>query len=162
MLRWALLMLGVLLLVSSVLGIGIKLFGSYELVAQIYGGRNLDAGIFLLLASLVILTLVNIIDRLEDIEAKLDNKHTNNLLNQLISQSKIEKSAAMTATSRPIGSPPPEPKSLQPSKKVEEVYRGFEILRGLDSNTKYVGDKEFDGITNARKYIDYLTNKETN
>ena len=74
MLRWALLMLGVLLLVSSVLGIGIKLFGSYELVAQIYGGRNLDAGIFLLLASLVILTLVNIIDRLEEIEAKLDIK----------------------------------------------------------------------------------------
>ena len=67
MLRWALLILGGLLLVSSVLGIAIKVFGSNELVAQVYGGRNLDAGIYLLLASLVMLTLVNTLDRLEDI-----------------------------------------------------------------------------------------------
>ena len=162
MLRGALLILGVLFLVSSVLGIGIKLFGSYELVAQIYGGRNLDAGIFLLLASLVMLTLVKIVDRLEDIEAKLDNKKTDSLLNQLISQSKIEKSASFSSKTKLKGSSSTEPKSVQPSKKLEEVYRGYEILRGLDSNTKFVEDKEFYAIANARKYIDHLINKETN
>ena len=162
MLRWALLILGVLFLVSSVLGIGIKLFGSYELVAQIYGGRNLDAGIYLLLASLVMLTLVNIVDRLEDIEAKLDNKKTDSLLNQLIAQSKIEKSASLSSTSNQIGSSSTETKLVQPSRKVEEVYRGYEILRGLDSRKRYVGDREFDGDVNARRYIDLLPNKKTN
>ena len=80
----------------------------------------------------------------------------------MIAQSKIEKPVGLLAMSKPIDSRSAEPKSVQTSRKVEEVYRGYEISRGLDSSTRYVENKQFDEIDNARKYIDFLSKKETN
>ena len=71
MIRWALSTFGVLSVIASILGIGVKLFGNDAAAARYFPG-SFDTGIYLLIAGLVMLVLVNIVDRLEEIEKKLD------------------------------------------------------------------------------------------
>ena len=72
MIRWALSIFGVLSVTVSILGIGVKLFGNDAAAARYFPNFSFDTGIYLLIAGLVMLVLVNIVDRLEKIEKKLD------------------------------------------------------------------------------------------
>lgn len=93
--------------------------------------------------------------------ATAENTHqTNVLLQKLFSQMQSDKPKPFSATTpQPISKPPKE-EPAEPSIKHEETYKGYEIRRGLNSIIRHVGDKDFDGVLAARKYIDHLTNNK--